>query len=149
MGHILLKHPRYAKDRRDAVRWLKVAARGGVFSAPHYLGRAADDEGDWVTAHKWYARALEQGDVSSGLRLAKHYLERLDVRFHPLGVSLLRRAIRKSAIDPFWARTELGLCYLQGQGVPRSRKRGIEYLRLAASGDPVARDLLRQMKRGH
>jgi TPR repeat protein len=147
LGHILLKHPRSAKERRDGVLWLKGAAKGGVFSAPHYLGRAAEDEGDWATAHQWYERALEQGDLSSGIRLAKHYLERLDVRFHPIGVSLLRRAIRKSAIDPAWAYTELAGCYLHGTGVQRSRTQAIKYLQRAAHFDPEARRLLQKLKR--
>ena len=147
LGHILLKHPRSPKDRRDGIRWLRIAEKGGVFSAAHYLGRAAEDEGDWATAYKWYERALEQGDLSSGLRLAKHYLERLDVRFHPRGVAVLRRAIRKSAIDPAWAYTELAGCYLQGQGVRRSRKQAIKYLQRAAHFDPEARRLLQKLKR--
>jgi len=148
LGQILLKHPRSTKDRRDGIRWLLGAERGGVFSAPHYLGRAAEDEGDWATAHKWYERALEQGDVASGFRLAKHYLDRLDVRYHRLGVQLLRRAIQRSAVDnPSWAYTALALCYLQGQGVRRSRKQGLKYLQIAAPEDPEARDLLKRMKR--
>jgi TPR repeat protein len=151
LGHILLKHPRHAKDRRDGIRWLQGAARGGVFSAPHYLGRAAEGEGDWATAHKWYKRALEQGDVSSGFRLAKHYLDRLDVRYHRIGAALLRRAIRKSVIEnPTWAYTELAHCYFQGQGVRRSWKQGLKYLRRAARGahgDPEARHLLKTLPR--
>jgi uncharacterized protein len=147
LGHILLKHPRSAKDRREGVWWLEAAAKAGVWSAPHFLGRAAEDDGDWVTAHKWYGRALEEGDLSSGIRLAKHYLERLDVRFHPLGVSLLRRAIKKSAIDPAWAYTELAGCYLQGTGVRRSRTQAIKYLERAAHFDPDARRLLQKLKR--
>jgi TPR repeat protein len=147
LGHLLLKHPRSAKDRRAGVQWLKVAAKGGVFSAPHYLGRAAEDDGDWATACRWYERALELGDLSSGLRLAKHYLERLDVRFHPRGVAVLRRAIRKSAIEPAWAYTQLAGCYLQGQGVRRSRARAIKYLQRAAPFDPEARRLLERLKR--
>lgn len=146
LGHIELKHGRSARDRRAGVRWLEDAAKAGIFSAPHYLGRAAEDDGDWATAHKWYERALEQGDLSSGIRLAKHYLDRLDVRFHPKGVALLRRAIRKSAIDPAWAYTELAGCYLQGQGVRRSRKQGLKYLQKAAPRDPEAKRLLQKLK---
>lgn len=146
LGQLLLKHPRQAKDRRDGIRWLKVAARGGVWSAPHYLGRAAEDDGDWATACKWYERALERGDLSSALRLAKHYLERLDVRFHPRGVAVLRRAIPKSAIDPAWAYTQLARCYLQGDGVRRSRTQAIKYLQRATHFDPEARNLLRKLK---
>ena len=148
LGHLQLKHGRTAKGRREGVRWLEAAARAGIWSASHFLGRAAEDDGDWATAHKWYERALEQGDLSSGIRLAKHYLDRLDVRSHPIGITLLRRAIRKSAIDPAWAYTELARCYLQGQGVPRSRKQAIQYLQRAAPGDPVARHLLQELERG-
>src|SRR5262249_32994603 len=106
-----------------------------------------EDEGDWATAHKWYERALEDGDLSSGIRLAKHYLERLDVHVHPIGVALLRRAIQKSAMDPAWAYSELAPCYLHGTGVRRSRTQAIKYLQRAAHFDPEARHLLRQLKR--
>lgn len=147
LGHLQLRHGRTAKDKREGIRWLEAAARTGIWSAPHFLGRAAEDDGDWATAHKWYERALEQGDLSSGIRLAKHYLDRLDVRFHRTGVAILRRAIRKSAIDPAWAYTELARCYLEGQGVPRSRKKAIQYLQRAARGDLAARHLLQELKR--
>jgi TPR repeat protein len=147
LGHLHLRHGRSAKDKREGIRWLEAAARAGIWSAPHFLGRAAEDDGDWATAHKWYERALEQGDLSSGMRLAKHYLDRLDVRFHRTGVALLRRAIRKSAIDPAWAYTELARCYLEGQGVPRSRKKAIQHLQRAARGDLAARHLLQELKR--
>ena len=147
LGHLRLEHGRTAQERREGIRWLEAAARAGVWSAPHFLGRAFEDDGDWATAHKWYERALEQGDLSSGIRLAKHYLDRLDVRQHPIGIALLRRAIRKSAIDPAWAYTELALCYLHGQGVPRSRKRAMQYLQRAAPVDPVAKHLLQELKR--
>jgi|GEM_PF-5895857 len=147
LGQMLLAYARNKTERRSGVRWLRGAARAGIFSAPHFLGRAAEDDGDWLSAGKWYKQALEQGDLSSGIRLAKHYLDRLHVRFHRIGVAFLRRAIRRSSMDPAWAYTELASCYLQGRGVQRSRKQGIKYLRLAARGDPQARHLLRSIRR--
>jgi TPR repeat protein len=147
LGQLLLTHPRNKNDPRNGVRWLRAAAHAGVWSAPHFLGRAAEDDGDWLAARKWYEHALKQGDLSSGIRLAKHYLDRLDVRFHSVGVVVLRRAIRHSSFDPAWAYTELATCYLHGRGVQRSRERGLKYLRLAAAKDPQARYLLKSLKR--
>jgi len=78
--------------------------------------------------------------------LAKHYLDHLNERFHPTGVTVLKRAIRRSAIDPSWGYTELARCYLQGKGVRRSRKLALKYLKQASEGDPQARALLRALK---
>jgi TPR repeat protein len=146
LGQLLLAHPRNKRDRRMGIRWLRAAAASGIWSAPHFLGRAAEDQGDWSAARKWYERALKLGDLSSGIRLAKHYLDRLDARFHPIGVAFLRKAIRRSSIEPAWAYTELATCYLEGRGVPRSRQLGLKYLQIAAQKDARAHALLKSLR---
>lgn len=147
LGRLLLEVGRTAQDRKAALAWIGKAAKKGDWMAPHFLGRAAEEEGDWHTAEKWYRRALEAGDFSSGFRLAKHYLDGLHQRSHRIGIAVLKRTIRRSHIDPTWGYTELGKCYLDGIGVPRSQKQAVKYLNRAAASDPEARHLLALLKK--
>lgn len=147
LGRLLLEVGRTAQDRKTALAWIGKAAKRGDWAAPHFLGRAAEEEGDWRIAEKWYRRGLEDGDFSSGYRLAKHYLDCLHRRLQVKGISILRRTIQRSDIDPAWGYTELAKCYLHGIGVPRSRSQAVKYLKRAAAGDPEARDLLLHLKK--
>jgi TPR repeat protein len=148
LGHMILARPRNPQETNLGLRWLRSAARAGVFSAPHNLGRAAENVGDWETAEKWYLRALDIGDFVSGNRLAWHYLDQLDTRHHRRGVQLLRRTIKKARAartDVTEATIQLAKCYLQGLGVRKSATMGRRLLAEAARTDSNARSMLRRL----
>jgi TPR repeat protein len=147
LGRLLLERAWSRSTRELGRAWLRKAAQKGDWSAPHFLGRAAEEDGNWREAAMWYQRALERGDLTSGLRLARHYLDHLNSRNHKKGVAVLRRAIKCSTIDPAWAYTELAKCYLGGLGVAPSKKRARYYFELAAHRDREAQTLLRALSR--
>jgi len=146
LGRTLLATSRSPFEWRRGLFWLRRAHKLGEVSSAHFLGRAAESTGNWREADKWYRRSLENGDLPSGLRLARHYLAHMNERFHPEGVAVLRRTLQCSDVDPAWAYTELAKCYLQGHGVARSTARASQYLERAAPGDPEARELLKQLR---
>jgi TPR repeat protein len=150
LGDMILARPRNSADREVGLGWLRRAARGGVFSAPHKLGRAAENRGDWTTAERWYGRAIELGDFVSGDRLAWHYLDQMDVRCHKKGVAILRRTIAKAREHErsFPGPTmQLAECYLQGLGVKKSEAKGRRLLERVARWAPTARLILRRLDR--
>lgn len=146
LARLLLEFSATSKDRNRAVDLLQRAAQRGEWSALHFLGRAAEDSGDWRQAERWYTRALMGGDIASGTRLAARYLGRLDERSHRLGVEVLRRSAARSIVEPDLVYLELGKCYLHGRGVRRSLARAARYLELAARSEPEARRLLHRMR---
>jgi TPR repeat protein len=145
LGHMILRRPKNAQEKKQGLRWLERAHRGGVFSAAHNLGRAAENDGDWVTAERWYRKAIDEGDSISGDRLAWHYLDQMDIRFHAKGVAILRRTVAKSRSTQaqFPGPTiELAKCYLNGRGVRKSVAMARKLLRQVASADADARQML-------
>lgn len=147
LGRVWLAIGRSAKDRQTALFWIHKGMKKGDWFAPHYLGRATEEVGDWRTAEKWYRRALESGEFVSGYRLAKHYIDCLSQRLKLKGIALMKRTIRRSHIDPSHGYTELGRCYLYGIGVHRSQAQAVKYLKRAAAGDREARELLKLLRK--
>jgi len=142
----LLERSTTARERHRAIELLRRALRRGEWSALHFLGHAAEDSGDWRQAERWYTRALMEGDIASGTRLAAHYLGRLDHRSHRRGVEVLRRSAARSIVEPDLVYLELGKCYLSGRGVPQSHERASRYLEMAARTEPEAKLLLRRLR---
>jgi TPR repeat protein len=145
LGQLILARPRSASEKKLGLRWLERAARAGVFSAAHNLGRAAENEGNWAMAEKWYLKAIDEGDFVSGDRLAWHYLDQMDTRLQKKGVAILRRTVAKSRSTQgqFPGPTiELAKCYLQGRGVKKSIAAGRRLLGQVASTSADARRML-------
>lgn len=147
LGRVLLAVARSPKNRQTALFWIHKGMKKGDWFAPHYLGRAAEEIGDWRAAEKWYRRALESGEFVSGYRLAKHYIDCLNQRSQLKGIAIMKRAIRRSHIDASEGYAELGRCYLYGIGVQRSRAQAVKYLKRAAARDREARELLRHLQK--
>jgi TPR repeat protein len=146
LARLLLESPAAAGDHNRALGLLRRAWRRGEWSALHFLGRAAEDSGDWRQAERWYRRALMGGDLASGSRLAARYLGRLDEKSHRRGVEILRRSAARSIVEPDPIYLELGKCYLYGRGVSPSPRRAARYLGLAARSEPEAKRLLHRLQ---
>lgn len=145
LGQMILARPRNLNEKKQGLRWLERAAVAGVFSAAHNRGRAAENEGDWATAEKWYLKAIEEGDFVSGDRLAWHYFDQMDTRLHRKGVAVLRRTVARSRSTQaeFPGPTiELAKCYLQGRGVKKSTAMARKLLAQVAAADADARQML-------
>lgn len=147
LARLLLEFSTSARDRDRALELLRRAVRRGEWSALHFLGRVAEDSGDWRQAGRWYMRALLGGDIASGIRLASHYLGRLDDQSHRRGLEVLRLSAARSVVEPDPVYLELGKCYLYARGVRQSPEKAAKYLALAGRSEPEARHLLRRLKK--
>lgn len=145
LARCLLAKGARGQTRVRAIELLRIAHRRGIWSAAHFIGRAAEDEGDMARAKTWYFKALESGDDASGMRLANLYLGRLEVKYHVEATKVLQRVIERGLEHSFDAMTELAMCHLHGRGLPRSRVRGLRLLRKAAPYNVRAAELLNGM----
>jgi TPR repeat protein len=149
LGRWLLEFAPGRAARARAVALLRKAEKLGDWTVPFFLGRVAEDDGDWREAERHFERALRKGDLASGTRLASHYLYRLDAASHRKGVEALKRTVAHSDVFPDFVYLEIGKCYLYGQGVPQSNALARKYLMLAAKDKRLieAEEQLKVLKR--
>ena len=157
-----------ASNHVEAVKWFRKAAEQGQANAQNCLGicyehgtGVAKDEAQAV---KWYRKAAEQGNAQAQYNLGNCYYDGKGVIpgsaeamkwAQLLGVVALNRAeaakwyeqAAKQGNAP--AQFKLGMCYLNGDGVPKDRKTGLLWLQrsgvmdAAADASPLLRRLLK------
>lgn len=137
------------RDLHEALRWSKVASRGG---RPEYQSNLAIDYamlGKWRRARHWWERALEGGDLEAATSLALCLLTGKGVCRDPhRAASLLRKVTRAGNEVTQGGREDamalLGVLCARGIATPRSASRARQWFRRAnADGDypEVARAL--------
>jgi uncharacterized protein len=133
-----------AADHAEAVRWFRRAARRGCRQAHNNLALCyRNGEGVPVDRRRAFAHRLcaaELGHRTSKIAVAAWRIDGFGVRRDPKrGMAALRRLART---DPR-AAVELGERLLDGEGVAKNARKGIEWLvRAADAGSPMALNAL-------
>jgi TPR repeat protein len=120
------------RDRAAAMRWYKRAARLGSVKARYNLGqmyrRGHATRQSWPRALACYRKAARDGHEMSCLQLAWYYEETAkNPRLH---LRWLREAVRRGIAQ---AQCDLGVDYINGDGVRSNKRRGAQLYAAAAS----------------
>ncbi|MCA9170452.1 MAG: sel1 repeat family protein [Planctomycetales bacterium] len=123
------------RDVPNAVRYYQLAALQGDVAGQFNYALALDrGEGilqNFAEARIWYEKAAAQGHAIAQRMLAEILLIKLkDPTQFPQAIALLRKSIEQ---DDTWAKYQLGVCYFEGRGVPKSLDSSIRYMTAAAT----------------
>src|SRR5438093_1807535 len=131
-----------AKDKAEAVKWFREAAKQNLAKAQFLLGLSYD-QGDGIAkdseeAVKWYRKAAEQEFAMAQFALGHCYDKGVGVAKDTLeAVKWYRRAAGQNCVG---AQVILGLCYTHGDGVAKDYAEGYKWMLLAAAqGDELAK----------
>ena len=124
------------KDRKNALRWFRQAARQGNARAQESL-RATEDSAAGGEDSEKLQIAAEQGSAQAQYRLGYRYWNGDGVeRDERQAADWFDRAARQGLAP---AQRMLGRCYEQGRGVERDARQAVAWYRWAATqGDPEA-----------
>ena len=124
------------KDRKNALRWFRQAARQGNARAQESL-RAMEDSAAGGEDPEKLQIAAEQGSAQAQYRLGCRYWNGDGVeRDERQAADWFDRAARQGLAP---AQRMLGRCYEQGRGVERDARQAVAWYRWAATqGDPEA-----------
>ena len=124
------------KDRKNALRWFRQAARQGNARAQESL-RATEDSAAGGEDSEKLQIAAEQGSAQAQYRLGYRYWNGDGVeRDERQAADWFDRAARQGLAP---AQRMLGRCYEQGRGVERDARQAVAWYRGAATqGDPEA-----------
>ncbi|MFK7957331.1 MAG: tetratricopeptide repeat protein [Lysobacterales bacterium] len=121
-------------DKKAAVRWIEVGARGGVADAQYELSQILA-KGELVDANhglssQWLRQAVNQGHLLAGMKWNRLQRERDGYGQIPdEQVALLQRA---AAQGGSYSQAELGRIYSLGIGVERNSETSVRWWRSAA-----------------
>ncbi len=139
-------------DRVRAARWYRKAAEQGHAGAQYELGwkyeRNVGVAGDHAEAVKWYRKAADQGHAMAQYSLGSMYYEGRGVKDYVQGPGVeqdyevrvvqqdysqaakwFRKAAEQGFVD---GQFQLGMMYLEGQGMPQDNVQALEWFNLAA-----------------
>jgi len=123
----------YVND--DKIKWYRKAAEQGHVRAQYELAQAfrdasykndAERREGWEESAKWYLKAAEQGHAESQWITGMNY--RVATMNFPYDEEESAKWYRKAAeqgVSP--AMSSLGICYLEGDGVPQDAKKAVEW----------------------
>jgi TPR repeat protein len=127
LGYAHYKGEGVPRDWDEALKWYRRSARQGNVSAQANIGHMYHD-GEGVTqddkaALRWLMKAAKGGNLK-----AMYWIE--DYFPGPVGTAWLKRAAKAGLPD---AQVDLGVCYMNGEGVPKNVDRAVEWYRRAAA----------------
>ena len=113
----------YNKDYKGAMREFNISAEKGNKKAQYYLGIMHDVglgiERDPLIAASFYKKAIDNGDVESGLKLGLKYLYGIDD--FPIDYKMAKKLLTPSAEKGYlYAEFYLSMMHLNGWGVPKN-----------------------------
>ena len=140
--------------RRQAIKLYRRAFRAGYATAAYNLAVKYKNVREYRAAVSWFQRALEAGEPSALLELAKAELCGAGIRRNPSSaLAKLRRAARarEEYFPHHWyqcqAMITMALALLSGWSAPRDIKAALRWLERAARlGSTVAREILENAK---
>lgn len=133
LAHMFQEGIGVERDERKAYSMFRTAASAGCANAMYQtaaclelgIGTEADREG----AKAWYARCAETGDAASYERLGMMLLQDGDAEG---GFEATMRAAVDGVVTAMYT---VGMCYLQGIGIPEDRDEAAKWLRIAADNE--------------
>jgi localization factor PodJL len=133
---------RYAEGRgvtqsfEEAVRWLDIAAKGGLAPAQYRLGslheKGQGTKKDREAARRLYLAAAEKGNAKAMHNLAVIYAEGLESKpDYQMASQWFRKAANHGVSD---SQYNLGILYARGIGVEQNLAESYKWFALAAAG---------------
>jgi TPR repeat protein len=140
-----------AEDKKEAVKWFRMAARGGNVYAQLALGECYS-QGDGVPvdkteAVKWYRKAAENGNEDACIKLGDCYIEGVGVemnkeegsKWYKKGREQLRFLLQLGKLN----RKHGDCCYYGEGGEAEDKTKAVKFYRMAAEqGDAAAQLML-------
>ena len=140
-----------AEDKKEAVKWFRMAARGGNVYAQLALGECYS-QGDGVPvdkteAVKWYRKAAENGNKDACIKLGDCYIEGVGVemnkeegsKWYKKGREQLRFLLQLGKLN----RKHGDCCYYGEGGEAEDKTKAVKFYRMAAEqGDAAAQLML-------
>jgi len=136
LGQTLRLGEAVTPDMKEAFEWFMKSALQGNPDAEHALSvcyqQGEGVKADETEARMWRQRAAEHGEPYSQCNLGKQYFgQQPDLTNDAIAARWFRKAAEQLHPQGGFC---LGLCYLQGRGVPQNRIEGVAWINTSAAG---------------